>query len=130
MPNESYCKKIHAILRIKMYSNKFQHCFETSHQRIWTEVPQAGTKQTPDTSDEEREKKSLYVSRRHCHWTLRRVEKVVFDECTMQQFVSRHMSIRRPLGKHFDKKYVVATYNNMSRAMALLVCVSFHPTPL
>ena len=27
----------------------------------------------------------------------------------MQQFVPRHMHIRRPLGKRFDKKKVVAT---------------------
>ena len=36
------------------------------------------------------------------------------DECTMQQFVPRHMHIRRPLGKRFDKKYVVATMKHPS----------------
>ena len=39
---------------LKWYSNKFQHCFETSQQRIWTEIPQAGMRATPDTSDEEK----------------------------------------------------------------------------
>ena len=37
-------------------------------------------------------------------------KKVLFSNvCTKQQFVPRHMHIRRPLGKPFDKKYVVAT---------------------
>ena len=36
-------------LPLKRYSNRFQHCFETSQQRIWSEVRQAGTKATPDT---------------------------------------------------------------------------------
>ena len=41
---------------LKMYSNMFQQCFETStQQRIWTEVLQAGTKAKPDTSYEEKE---------------------------------------------------------------------------
>ena len=31
------------------------------------------------------------------------------DECTKQQFVPRHMHIRWPLSKRFDKIYVVAT---------------------
>ena len=33
----------------------FEHCFEMSQQRIWTEVPQAVTNVTPDTSEEENE---------------------------------------------------------------------------
>ena len=35
----------------KRYSNKLLHCSETSQQSIWSEVPQASTKGTPDTSD-------------------------------------------------------------------------------
>ena len=35
-------------------------------------------------------------------------ERVFGEECTIQQFVPRHMHITRPLGKHFDKKCVVA----------------------
>ena len=53
---KSSCKTILAILCLKgTASNKCQQCFETSQQRIWTEVPQVGTKGTPDTTDEEKE---------------------------------------------------------------------------
>ena len=60
-PNETVMrtpKELRAILRLKLnkrYNDKFQHCFDTCQQRIWTEVPQAGTKSTPDISDEEQE---------------------------------------------------------------------------
>ena len=37
------------------YSNKFQYYFVTSQQRIWTELPQAGTKATPDTREGRKE---------------------------------------------------------------------------
>ena len=40
---------------LKRYTIMFEHCFEMSQQRIWTEVPQAGTNVTPDTSEEENE---------------------------------------------------------------------------
>ena len=40
---------------LKRYSNKFQHCFVTSQQRIWTELPQVGTKATPDTREGRKE---------------------------------------------------------------------------
>ena len=33
-----------------------------TQQRIWTEVPQAGTKATPDTTDEEKETGLLQTS--------------------------------------------------------------------
>ena len=36
---------------LKRYSNTLQHCFET-FQQMWTDVPQAGSKATPDTRDE------------------------------------------------------------------------------
>ena len=39
----------------KRYRKVSQHCLEMSQQRICTEVPQAGTKATPGTSDEEKE---------------------------------------------------------------------------
>ena len=39
----------------KRYSNKFQHCFEMSQQRIFIDVPQDGSKATPDNSDEKKE---------------------------------------------------------------------------
>ena len=66
---------------LKKHSNKFQHYFEMSWQ-IWTEVPQANTKATPVTSDDEKEiwlcqMTSLLDS----HWV---EESVVFDKCTMQ----------------------------------------------
>ena len=32
-----------------------------------------------------------------------------YDECSIQQFVPRHMHIRRPLGKRYNKKYAVTT---------------------
>ena len=39
----------------------------------------------------------------------RRVEeRLLSDEYTMKQFVSRHMHTRRPLGKLSNKKYIVA----------------------
>ena len=39
------------------------------------------------------------------------------DECTMQEFVLRHMHIRRPLGKGFNKIYVVATMVHLPSQM-------------
>ena len=55
----------------------------------------------------------------------------------MQQFLPRHMHIRRgPLGKRFDKKYVVDTMKhlqpvlhdwcNKGRGMCYPVCVMVH----
>ena len=79
-----------------MYSNKFQHCFETSHQRIWTELPlRLAIKSylTPLMK-----KKRLDVARLYCHWLLAEWKKVLFsDECTMHAAIC------------FDKIYVVAT---------------------
>ena len=55
-------------------------------------------------------KKRQDFARCRRHWTLAGWQKVlVSDECTMQQFVLRHMHIKRPLGKRFDKKCLVAT---------------------
>ena len=41
--------------RTVLYFYKLQHCFETSQQRIWTEVLQKSTKAAPDTSDKANE---------------------------------------------------------------------------
>ena len=91
----------------KVYINKFQYCFETSQQRIWTEVPQPDTKATPDNSDE---KKRDLILPDVSHWTFAEWKKVMFsDKCIMHEFVPRHRHFRRSLGKCFDKKYVVAT---------------------
>ena len=46
----SSCKNLFIFTR-KRYSNKFQHCFEISQERIWTKVPTA----TPDTRYEEKD---------------------------------------------------------------------------
>ena len=92
---------------LKRCSNTFQHCFETSQQRIWTEVPHAGTKATPGTSDEG---KYTGLCRRLCNWFLAKWKKVLFsEECSTHQFLPRHMHIRRPLGKRFDRQYVADT---------------------
>ena len=40
---------------LERHSNKLQHCFEMPQQRIWTEVPQAGTEAPLDASDEEKD---------------------------------------------------------------------------
>ena len=40
------------------------------------------------------------------------------DECTMQQFATSHMHIRRSLGNDFDKKYVVATVKHSTSQMS------------
>ena len=39
------------------------------------------------------------------------------EKCTIQQLVPSHVHIRRPLGKRFDKKYVVATMKPPPRQM-------------
>ena len=57
-------------------------------------------KATPDTSDEDVIAIGLSLSGKKCLYS---------DKCTMQQFVPHHIHIRQPLGKHFDRKYVIAT---------------------
>ena len=75
---KSSSKKCRAI----RYSNKFQYCFETSLQRIWTTVPQANTKVTHLTSV--MKKKRLDFARRHRYLTLVGWKKVLFsEECTL-----------------------------------------------
>ena len=51
---------------LKRYSNKFQHCFVTSQQSIWTELPQAGTKATPGTR--EGRKEMFYLTTHSTHF--------------------------------------------------------------
>ena len=79
---------LHKIL-LKRYNNEFQHCFESFQQRIWTEVPQK-----PYLTSVMK-KKTLHVVKHH------------------RQFVPHHMHIRWPLGKCFDKKYLVATMKHL-----------------
>ena len=63
----------------KRYSNKFQHSLEMSQQIIWTDILQAGTKATPDNSDEEQEtelwwkspmveESVVFCGMDHAHW--------------------------------------------------------------
>ena len=65
----------------KRYSNTFMHCFKTSLQRIWTEVPHIvhvavmeGRKEivylTTHSTHFLYGKKILNFTRRHRHWTL------------------------------------------------------------
>ena len=64
--------------------------------------------------------KRLNFARRHRDWTLAEWKKVFFsDEYTMPQFVPYQMHIRRPFGKRFDKKYVVAT---MKHPLSQIIC--------
>ena len=51
---------------LKRYRNKFQHSFETSQQRSWTEIPQAGTIKPHLTPG--MEKKILDFARHHHYW--------------------------------------------------------------
>ena len=67
--NRCYCV-------LKRYMNKFHHCFKTSQPKNWTEVPQAGTKATPDTSDEEKKRRGLNFARRHRRWILAEWKKM------------------------------------------------------
>ena len=63
-------------------------------------------------------KKRLDFARRHRHWTLAEWKKVLFpDESIMQQFVPRHRHIRRPAGKRFDEKHIVATMKHPPHQM-------------
>ena len=132
---------------LKRYSNKFQHCFVTSQQSLWTELPQAGTKATPDTRVGRKE--MFYLTTHSTHFiygymasltqemgkkrkkkretgfcqtssTLdcRRVEQIVVF-WPMQQFAPRHIHSRRPLGNHFDKQYDVATMKHPLSQMIL-----------
>ena len=110
----------------KRHINTFQHLLE----RIWTGVPQADTKATPDPSDEEKETGLCQTSSPlDSRWE---EGGVVFYDCAMQTFVLRHILIVWPLGKRFDKKYVIATMKTRRakwfgvpcRAVVLLVYIS------
>ena len=48
-------------------------------------------------------------------------ESVVFLPTVIQQFVNRHLHITRPLGKHFDKEYVVDTKEHLPSHMIWFV---------
>ena len=61
--NPCYCT-------FKIHSDEFQHCCETSRQRICTEVPHVDTKATLDTNVDENR---LNFARHHRHWTLAEV---------------------------------------------------------
>ena len=91
---------------VLLYS-KFQHCFETSQQRIWTKShrPAPNKHLTPV-----KKRKRTGLCQTSSPIDSRRVEEsVVCDKCIMQQFVPRHMHIRRSLDMRFYTKYIAAT---------------------
>ena len=129
-PKRSW-KEILAILRLEGTAVRPSTVSRRPNKQIGLKFDRAARKPhlTPMTK-----KMRLNLDRCHRHWIL--VEWIfVFYECTMQQFVPRYMSISWPLGKRFDKKYVVATMKHPPTemiwgAVALLVCSSFRLPPL
>ena len=89
---------------LKRYSNKFQHCFETSQQRILTEVLQSGMKATPDTSDEEKETglcqtssplDSRWVGRKCCFLMNAPYSSLYLTTCTLSDHSVRVLTRNR-----------------------------------
>ena len=63
-------------------------------------------------------KKRLAFARKYAHWTAEQWDTVMWtDECSIEQFGSRQLAVRRPTSQRYNPRYVVQTMKHPVKQM-------------